>query len=60
MIEISEGETMTTWTDEKGDTLVIITQAEAARVRISPANDLKSLQITIPLKILQEMVNNNE
>ena len=45
------------WTDGKGDTLIITTRGETTSVRISPANNLKSKEIWIPLETLKEMVN---
>ena len=48
---------MSTWTDGKGDTLIIATRGEMTSVRISPANNLKSKEIMIPLETLKEMVN---
>ena len=48
---------MATWTTDYGDTLVIITRGETSIVRISPANNLKSKEIRIPLETLKGMVN---
>ena len=48
---------MAKWTDGKGDTLIITTHDETTSVRISPANDLKSIELNVPLATLKEMVD---
>ena len=48
---------MATWTTDCGDKLVVITRYGTSIVRISPANNLKSKEIRIPLETLKEMVN---
>ena len=48
---------MSTWAGGKGDTLIITTRGKTTSVRISPANNLKSKEIMIPLETLKEMVD---
>jgi len=47
---------MASWTTDWGDKLTITTRGETSSVRISPANNLKSKEIRIPIEVLKEMV----
>ena len=41
-----------------GDKFILITVNGLTRVRISPANNLKSKEVTIPIVELRKMINN--
>ena len=47
---------MATWATSIAEKLIITTQNGITKVRISPAGNLKSKEIQIPLETLKEMV----